>query len=166
MRSLLPFTLAPDLSWYIEDGFNEAIDFCVWVLEQSGLQVYPFNQHPAFDSVAQAAGLTPIAWQRWFTTVVLLQDPVLSWNLDRLSCEDWVAHQLVPMQQMASVLKSSLEWSEWAVDWEAIRLSLAGRYGQHTTEQQAIAALLPAALASVRSYQAAPVAVWEAIPFP
>ncbi|MBD2091123.1 hypothetical protein H6F67_14810 [Microcoleus sp. FACHB-1515] len=42
---------------------------------------------------------------------------------------------------------------------------MAGRYAQHTTEQQAIAALLPAALASVRPYQAAPVAVWEAIPF-
>lgn len=163
MRSLPPTTLDPDLNWYIEDGFNEAIDFCVWVLKQSGLQVYTFDQHSPFNSAAQAAGLIPFTWQRWFTTVVLLQDPVLTWNLDRLSCDDWVAHQLVPMQRMASVLKASPEWSQWAVDWKMIRQALARHYVQHTTRQQAIAALLPAALASVRPYQHTPVAVWAAI---
>ncbi|MBD2092283.1 hypothetical protein H6F67_20755 [Microcoleus sp. FACHB-1515] len=165
MRSLPPSTLNPDLNWYIEDGFNEAVDFCVWVLEQSGLQVYPFDQHSPFDSAAQAAGLTPLVWQRWFTTVVLLQDPVLAWNLDRLSCTEWVERQLVPMQQMASTVQSWSGWAEWVVDWEARRQVLAGYYVQLTTRQQAIAALLPAALASVRPYQHTPVTVWEAIPF-
>lgn len=163
MPLLPPTTLDPDLNWYIEDGFNEAVDFCVWVLEQSGLQVYPFDQHSPFDSAAQAAGLTPFTWQRWFTTVVLLQDPVLAWNLDRLSCAEWIEHQLVPMQRMTDQLKSSPDWAEWVVDWDTMRQTLVRHYEQHTTRQRSIAALLPAALASVRPYRDAPVAVWDAI---
>lgn len=163
MPSLPPTTLDPDLNWYIEDGFNEAVDFCVWVLEQSGLQVYPFDQHSPFDSAAQAAGLTPFTWQCWFTTVVLLQDPVLAWNLDRLSCTEWVERQLVPMQQMASMVQSWPGWAEWVVDWEARRQVLAGYHVQLTTGQQAIAAMLPAALASVRPHEHTPVTVWEVI---
>lgn len=163
MRSLPTATLSPDLAWYIQDDFNNAIDFCVWVLEQSGLQVYPFDHHPSFDSEAQAAGLTPLAWQRWFKAVVLLQDPALAWNLDRLNCTDWVERQLLPMQRMADNLKSSPDWAEWGVDWDTLRQTLAGHYEQHTTQQQAIAVLLPDPLADARPYRDAPVAVWEAI---
>lgn len=57
-------------SFRLSYGFQIHVDFCVWILEQDGLQVPPFDLHPKRDGQLQAAGLRAAEWQQWFSQVV------------------------------------------------------------------------------------------------
>ena len=59
--------------WLFRYGFNMMVDFCVWVLEQDGLQVDPFNAHPEGDRTLRSAGLQAQEWRLWTDKVVQLQ---------------------------------------------------------------------------------------------
>lgn len=67
------FLHSPD-SWGFRFGFTLMVDFCLWVLEVDGLQVPPFDRHPAGDGSLQAVGLDPSGWQSWLVRVVTLQE--------------------------------------------------------------------------------------------
>lgn len=53
---------------------GDAIDFCVWVLEQDGLRVSPFDQHPDGDGSLRARGMTAETWLDWTKKTALLLD--------------------------------------------------------------------------------------------
>ena len=59
--------------WFYAYGCNLFVDFCIWVLEVDGLQVSPFDQHPAGDGTLRAAGLDAEGWRSWLNEVVNLQ---------------------------------------------------------------------------------------------
>lgn len=62
-------------------GTNNAIDFCIWVLEQDGLQVPPFDQHPNGDGTLRALGMSATDWQQWVTKVAVLLDYPFGWQV-------------------------------------------------------------------------------------
>lgn len=64
---------SPD-SWVYSFGFTPMVDFCFWALEVDGLQVPPFDRHPAGDGSLQTAGLDARTWQSWLVRVVTLQE--------------------------------------------------------------------------------------------
>lgn len=68
MRSL--FSSDP---WTWSYGFDAPVDFCVWVLEQDGLRVPPFDQHRDGDGELRALGMTGDLWLEWLREVVRLQ---------------------------------------------------------------------------------------------
>jgi len=57
-------------SWYYHQGSDPTIDFCIWVLQVDGLQVPPFDRHPAGDGSLREAGLTADNWLTWFLRVL------------------------------------------------------------------------------------------------
>jgi hypothetical protein len=67
------FHLGTENPWFFAYGFNMFVDFCMWVLEVDGLQVPPFDQHPAGDRTLQAIGLDADGWRSWVNEVVNLQ---------------------------------------------------------------------------------------------
>lgn len=62
-------------------GTNDAIDFCIWVLEQDGLQVPPFDQHPEGDRALRSLLLSATDWQQWVTKVAVLLDYPFGWQV-------------------------------------------------------------------------------------
>ena len=50
--------------WVSTIDFNRALDFCVWILELDGMQVYPFDRHPDGDRSLRALGLDADDWSR------------------------------------------------------------------------------------------------------
>jgi hypothetical protein len=56
------FLHSPD-SWVYRVGFTLMVDFWMWVLEVDGLQVPPFDRHPAGDNSLQTVGPDPRGWQ-------------------------------------------------------------------------------------------------------
>ncbi len=77
----------PDPIFCVNYGVGSPIDFCIWVLEQDGLRVPPFDQHPAGDGSLQANGLTPEEWRSWLTKTALLRDQRLHWQLPDIEVE-------------------------------------------------------------------------------
>lgn len=59
--------------WFFSSGFNMMVDFCVWVLETDGLQVAPFDRHPAGDGALRARGFDAPGWRAWVIAVVAPQ---------------------------------------------------------------------------------------------
>lgn len=59
--------------WFYQQGFNMMIDFCVWVLEEDGLQISPFDVHPDGTGILRRAGLQNVAWKSWLAQIVDLQ---------------------------------------------------------------------------------------------
>jgi hypothetical protein len=53
-------------SWHYRLGPDPDVDFCVWVIEQDGLPVPPFDRRPDGDGALRAAGLDAASWRRWF----------------------------------------------------------------------------------------------------
>lgn len=68
-------------------GIGPAIDFCVWVLEQDGLRVPPFDQHPDGDGSLRSRGMTAEAWRAWIKRTALLIDQRRNWQVDLLVME-------------------------------------------------------------------------------
>lgn len=64
--------------------FYPQVDFCIWVLEQDGLQVPPFDCHPAGDGRLQARGMDADAWRLWGKRIVLLLDQRMYWHIEDL----------------------------------------------------------------------------------
>jgi len=60
---------------------GDAIDFCVWVLEQDGLQVPPFDCHPDGDGSLRTRGMTAETWLDWTRKTALLLDQRLCWQI-------------------------------------------------------------------------------------
>jgi hypothetical protein len=63
-----------DCQWSLEVGFDLNSDFCVWVLEEDGMRVSPFNSHVGGTNSLRSVGMREVDWQSWFSKVVLLQD--------------------------------------------------------------------------------------------
>jgi hypothetical protein len=129
------FTLHLDLPQPVSISFNEAIDFCLWVLEVDGLQVYPFHLHnPSGTRELQSCGLTVECWQRWFERVIFLQDPHLrQMNLD-LDAELWADEQIAQYRRMAEAIQKFPEFSEQSIesiDFQEIRQTLVKRHHIH-----------------------------------
>jgi hypothetical protein len=60
---------------------NDAINFCIWVLEQDGLQVPPFDQHPDGDGTLRSLLLSATDWQQWVTKIAVLLDYPFGWQV-------------------------------------------------------------------------------------
>lgn len=85
-------------SFRLSYGFQMHVDFCVWILEQDGLQVPPFDLRPKRDGQLQAAGLQATEWQQWFSQVVTHpdQNPMELWvgdpQVKSLLEQKWIAY--------------------------------------------------------------------------
>jgi hypothetical protein len=122
------FTLAPELPQPINFSFNEAIDFCLWILELDGLQVYPFHLHnPHGTGELRSCGLTSESWQQWFERVIRLQDLNLK-NLNlNFDAEEWANKQINIYRQQAETIKKCPEFSEdtiESIDFDTLRQTL------------------------------------------
>ncbi len=71
-------------------SFNKNVDFCVWVLENTGLQVPPFDRHSGTNGQTSSSGLDGPAWQNWLSRVVTTLDNRLCWS-ETISPVDVVA---------------------------------------------------------------------------
>jgi hypothetical protein len=94
------FTLHPDLPQPVSISFNEAIDFCLWILEVDGLQVYPFQQ--------QRRSLAEQRLQPQLNPVQIkeaIDDPSIAFSgndlLSARLCEKWQQYQVVLTSRMA-----------------------------------------------------------------
>jgi hypothetical protein len=129
------FTLHPDLPQPVSISFNEAIDFCLWILEVDGLQVYPFHLHnSAGTRELQSCGLTVACWQKWFERVIFLQDPYLRRMDLRLGAESWADEQVSQIYRLANAMQKSPEFSEdsiESIDFEGIRQTLVKHHHIH-----------------------------------
>jgi len=76
----IPSDQVPEIPLNLYLGFNQDVDFCVWVLTIDGLKSAPFDQHEAGNRCLQNLGLTVEQWQQWIFRVVVWQDPRLVWN--------------------------------------------------------------------------------------
>jgi hypothetical protein len=130
-------TLAPDLPQRIHFGFNDAIDFCLWILEVDGLQVSPFHLHnPHGTKELRSDGLTSESWQTWFECVTCLQDPNLRRTDLSVSAESWAETQVLMFRRMAEQMTTLPGFSEdtvESIDFEALRQTLVNH---HHLEQQ------------------------------
>jgi len=59
--------------WLYHQSFNMMVDFCIWVLEQDGLQIPPFDAHSDGDGMLRRAGLQTSEWESWLVHIVELQ---------------------------------------------------------------------------------------------
>jgi len=59
-------------SWHFRTNPDGGVGFCLWALQHDGLQVPPFDRHPAGNGSLRAAGLTPDGWWGWFQRVIAL----------------------------------------------------------------------------------------------
>lgn len=80
---------------------GDAIDFCVWVLEQDGLRVPPFDKHPDGDGSLQARGMTAENWLDWTRKTALLLDQRLEWELDPIARREWSIEQYEQLKARA-----------------------------------------------------------------
>lgn len=63
--------------WNFELNNSPRIDFCLWILQSDGLQVYPFDSHSGGNQELQKIGLNARDWLQWFIKVIRTQDPRL-----------------------------------------------------------------------------------------
>jgi|UPI00036C5C14 Fe-S cluster biosynthesis and repair protein YggX len=77
----------PDPLFFLSLGMGSAIYFCVWLLEQDGLRVPPFDQHPDGDGSLRSSGLTAETWRTWMTRTALLIDQRRLWRSDLFAME-------------------------------------------------------------------------------
>jgi hypothetical protein len=66
----------------VNSGFNPNVDFCIWILEQDGLQVPPFSYHPNGNSRFRELGLSATDWLKWFGKIIKSQDQRLTWHFE------------------------------------------------------------------------------------
>lgn len=59
--------------WHVSLGFNSMIDFCVWILEEDGLRLPPFEAHADGHGLLRTMGLDAAAWRSWLHRIVQLQ---------------------------------------------------------------------------------------------
>jgi hypothetical protein len=90
--------------WYLSLDTSEAIDFCFRVLQEDGLPVPPFDQHPDGDGSLRAAGMTAESWQAWLTDVLQLQR-----GYER-TMQQWAREQPVPSLD-ERIWQPALAWS-------------------------------------------------------
>lgn len=64
------FRIGTENPWSCSYGFDMNADFCLWVLAMDGLQVSPFEHHPAGNGVLQASGLNAENWLVWTHKVI------------------------------------------------------------------------------------------------
>ncbi|WGV29043.1 hypothetical protein [Halotia branconii] len=83
--------------WALNSSFNSHIDFCVWVLQNSGLQISPFNHHNSTNTSLQLP-LDALSWSNWLSLVVATQDDRLNWHIPDISEE--VSRQLSRTRQL------------------------------------------------------------------
>ena len=83
------------------------VDFCIWVLEQDGLQVPPFDCHSAGDGRLQARGMDADAWRLWVKRIVLLLDQRMYWHIEDLQAEVNEAEALARWTETQSLAMNS-----------------------------------------------------------
>ncbi|YAF99166.1 MAG: hypothetical protein AB3A66_27210 (plasmid) [Nodularia sp. CChRGM 3473] len=97
--------------WALNTSCNSNIDFCVWILLNSGLQIPPFNHHSSDNQPLQQVSLDAASWYTWLSLVVATQDERLGWHIPDIEAE--VSRQLSRtkqlMQQYWSHLAPSVE---------------------------------------------------------
>lgn len=97
--------------WALNASCNSNIDFCVWILLNSGLQIPPFNYHSSGNQPRHQVSLDAANWYTWLSLVVTTQDDRLGWHIPNIETE--VSKQLSRtkqlMEQYWSHLPSSVE---------------------------------------------------------
>lgn len=108
----------------ISVGFNDAINFCVWVLKADGLIVPPFTTHSEKSGRLQTLGLSALVWQSWFERVVRSQHPMIQWLAHSKPRTVWVDQQMKNCQNMANALARDYGWdiSEFNRDFSVVAL--------------------------------------------
>jgi hypothetical protein len=79
------FSIFSDNRWSYGLGVNDEIDFCVWVLQQDGLYVPPFEYHTGGDGSLRAVGLNEAGWQQWLYAIIDQQNQFDQGRLDSLA---------------------------------------------------------------------------------
>ena len=136
------FTLNPEVPWRIDQGFNDFVDFCIWVLEIDGLRVPPFDQHPEGNKILQDIGLNADSWRQWLATVVALQDSILMHYEFFPDQSSWVEEELNIVNRLYLQSQQDPELSNQKIDLSAIRLSLLNHASTHEQQYQAAIAQL------------------------
>ncbi|MBE9100608.1 hypothetical protein [Vacuolonema iberomarrocanum] len=72
---------------HYEVGWAPLINFCVWALEQDGMQVPPFVHHRDGHRRLQNLGMTAEMWQSWFVRVATMLDTRLQWHVEDVLAE-------------------------------------------------------------------------------
>ncbi len=154
--------------WGLNCGYNQNIDFCVWVLLACGLEASPFNYHSFSNQVQKLAGLDVQTWYAWLTLVVAAQDDRLCWHVSDISQEaerrlsrsvelrqEYWLHLTESIQQTEEISNSNLP----IFDLQRERLQL-NQY-LHWEEQQYQQAQ---ALAGAFSTNTPPAMIWQGTP--
>lgn len=133
------FRVSPQPEPEISHGFNESIDFCVFVLEYDRLRVPPFVHHEQEVGSLQQQGLTPELWQVWFERVVRSQHLILYWHDLSRSRSEWIEDRVESFQSMAEQLQQSPDWDDSEIDWQANRTAWGHHYDLYQAQAQAAA---------------------------
>jgi hypothetical protein len=152
------FTVVQELPQPINFSFNEAIDFCLWILELDGLQVYPFHLHnPNGTGELRSYGLTSEFWQQWFERVIRLQDLNLKNITLNFGAEEWADKQITLHRQQAETIKMYPEFSEdtvESIDFASLRQTLVNHHSIQKQRRISVEQLLQPQLDLVQIEQA------------
>jgi hypothetical protein len=126
--------ISSEQPWALNISFNSRIDFCVWVLVNSGVQIPPFNHHSSIHE--SLLSLDTASWYSWLLLVVATQDGRLNWHIPDIEAE--VSRQTERTRQLMQQYWSHLAPDNGISDPSRIFDSQAPQLHQflHWQEQQ------------------------------
>lgn len=123
------------------------IDFCIWVLEQDGLQVPPFTQHTGGEGMLSSLGLDAESWRTWFRNIVIPRDPRLLWRREDIESE--IEEKLARFVESDRKMLQSLENGNYGDIYSEEELAALKKHCQKWTADDAtIRATLRACVAN------------------
>jgi hypothetical protein len=105
----------------IHSGFNQMVDFCVWILERDGLKVPPFSHHPEGSAELREQGLNSANWSIWFERIIRTQDQRLNWHVPNI--QDSISQKQESFKRMAAeVAKLNIKTPERSESKDRVNL--------------------------------------------
>ncbi|MBW4617210.1 MAG: hypothetical protein KME21_29045 [Desmonostoc vinosum HA7617-LM4] len=124
LQDLLPVSNSSPHFGFIELEFNTQIDFAIWVLIESGIQVSPFDLHPVETSL-QNSLMKPEQWDEWLATLVAVFDPRWLCKVENFNSE--IELELAQYQSFINNYSNEGKTIS-SLDWVAIRNHIEQRY--------------------------------------
>ena len=87
-------------AFFVRYSFDRLVDFCIWILEQGGLQVPPFDAHPEGDGILRNVGVQAQQWKLWLVGATQ-------------QAESLSQHMVASPQQHASLTATDFSPSAW-----------------------------------------------------
>ena len=113
--------------WRLSYGFNISVDFCIWILEEQGLQISPFDEHSSKDSALKEKGMNAENWRSWLAEVAVSPYDVPSnlWRGEPTVGEQlstlWESYGPISNKRKAWEPKLGKNWAKELTSWNELQ---------------------------------------------